>query len=109
MNKTRRRFASDEKIAILKRYLVGKESISDLCDELNIQASQIYRWQQQLFEYGTAAFERAGTRRQRQDASATAAAERRIESLQDKLQRKNEVVAELMEEHVKLKKSLGDD
>lgn len=106
MSRTRRTFASDEKIAILKRYLVGKESISDLCDELRIQPAQIYRWQQQLFEHGTAAFERAGTRR-RQDTSA--AAERKIELLQAKLQRKNEVVAELMEEHVKLKKSLGEE
>ena len=34
--------------------------------------------------------------------------ERRIEKLEEKIQKKNEVLAELMEEHVILKKSLGE-
>jgi hypothetical protein len=33
---------------------------------------------------------------------------RTIAALREKLQRKNEVVAELMEEHIQLKKELGD-
>ena len=34
MNKQRRHFAGAEKVAILKRHLVDKVPISDLCDEL---------------------------------------------------------------------------
>jgi hypothetical protein len=34
--------------------------------------------------------------------------EKKIEYLEAKLQRKNEVLAELMEEHTKLKKDLGE-
>ena len=33
MSKPRRRFGTDQKAIILKRYLVDKVPISDLCDE----------------------------------------------------------------------------
>ena len=36
------------------------------------------------------------------------AAERKIEQLEKKLQDRNEVVAELLQEHVQLKKELGE-
>ena len=53
-----------------------------------------------FFENGAAAFDKAkkGARDQKT---------RRIENLEKKLQTKNEVLSELMEEHVKLKKILG--
>jgi transposase-like protein len=41
-------------LALLKRYLVEKVPISDLCDQHGLQPSQIYYWQNQLFEYGAA-------------------------------------------------------
>jgi hypothetical protein len=34
--------------------------------------------------------------------------EKRIRNLEDKLRRKHEVLSELMEEHIKLKKELGE-
>ena len=37
MTKSRRRFGTDQKAAILKRYLVDKVPISDLCDEYGIK------------------------------------------------------------------------
>ena len=58
-------------------------------------------WQKQFFENGAAAFEQTRSAPEKHQ-------ERRIAALQDKLQRKNEVVAELLEEHVKLKKVLGE-
>ena len=36
MSKQRRHFAGAEKVAILKRHLVDKVSISNLCDELGL-------------------------------------------------------------------------
>ena len=60
-----------------------------------------YAWQKQFFENGTAAFERKST-------AAATEAERTIAALRQKLHVKNEVVAELMEEHVKLKKEHGE-
>ena len=101
MSKTRKYPAADEKALILKRYLVEKVPLSDLCDEYDLQPSQIYRWQKQLFENAPALFRRTNKR-------AEDAKDRKIVALEEKLVKKNEVVAELMEEHVQLKKELGE-
>ena len=90
----------------MRRHLLEQVPVSDLCDELGIHATQYYAWQKQLFENASVVFERkvnkANARRQ-QDAQ-----QRKIAALEEKLQKKNEVVAELLEEHVQLKKELGD-
>ena len=103
MNKPRRHFPGPERVAILKRHLVEKVPVSDLCDELGIGPSQFYRWQKELFENGHAAFENNRKSKAIEDAK-----QRRIEQLEAKLLRKNEVLSELMEEHTKLKKELGE-
>ena len=103
-NKTetpRRRLAPDQKIAILKAHLVDKKPISDLCDQHGIQPSQFYRWQQEFFERGSVIFESRGEK-------PSTHLERKVSALEEKLARKNEVLSELMEEHVALKKSLGE-
>ncbi len=97
----RKHYTPHEKVAILRRHYIEQVAVSDLCDELGLQPTVFYRWQKQFFENGAAAFER--TNRHKQDA-----AERRNAELEEKLIRKNEVLSELMEEHVKLKKSLGE-
>ena len=99
--KHRKHFAADAKVKLLRRHLVEKVPVSQICDEAGIQPTQFYRWQQTFFENGTAAFER-------QSKPETSAREQRIEFLESKIQRKDSVLAELMEEHVALKKSLGE-
>ena len=57
MNKQpRRHFAEPEKVAILKRHLIDKVSVSDLCDELHIYPNQFYDWLKKFFENGHLAF-----------------------------------------------------
>ena len=101
MRKERKHYTAEEKVAILRRHLLEQEPISKLCDELGLQPARFYRWQKEFFENGAAAFQRPGRSHQ-------AAEQERIGYLEKKLQRKDEVLAELMEEHVALKKSLGE-
>lgn len=103
MTRSRRTFTAQEKLAVVRRHLVGKEPISDLCDELGLQPTQIYQWQKQLFDNGETAFTRP-TRKPPLDDSK----DRKIQALEAKIQLKNEVVAELLQEHVQLKKELGE-
>ena len=99
--RTRRRFSPEEKAAILKLHLLERKPVSDICDQHGIQPTQFYTWQKQFFENAAAAFgHKAG--------STCSTHERTIAALREKLQRKNEVVAELMEEYVQLKKELGE-
>jgi transposase len=101
--KSRRHFAPPEIISILRRHLLEHVPISQICDELQIAPSQFYTWQRKFFENGAAAFangHRAGKTDRLKDE--------KIASLQAKLQRKDEVLAELMEAHLLLKKELGE-
>ena len=104
MSMQRRRFGTDQKAAILKRYLVDKVPISDLCDEYGIKPNQIYAWQKILFDHAPTVFQQAGGR----VASRVSAQEDKIARLENKLQQKNEVIAELMEENVRAKKANGE-
>ena len=105
MTRSRRRFEDEDKLAVVRRHLIDKVPVSDLCDELNLQPTQIYTWQKLLFEHGASAFSTSrGKSKKKQDDKK----DRQIESLQAKILQKNEVVAELLQEHVQLKKELGD-
>jgi transposase len=99
--KTRKRFTSREKVAILRLHLLEHTPVSDLCDQHGIHATMFYRWQKEFFENASVVFE-PRSRRAGDDK------DQRITHLEQKLQRKNEVLSELMEEHVKLKKELGE-
>jgi transposase len=101
--KQRRHFAGTEKVAILKRHLLEKVPISDLCDEHDIYPSQFHVWLKEFFENGHLAF--GGDRKAK---AAEDAQQQKIEQLEAKMTRKNEVLAELMEEHTQLKKNLGE-
>ena len=101
MRKPRRNYTPVEKVSILRRHLIDRVPVSDLCDEHGLSPTLFYLWQKQFFENGPTAFER-------KNAAPESQLRRTIAALRDKLQRKNEVVAELMEEHIKLKKEIGE-
>ncbi len=101
MRKERKHFTPEEKVAVLRRHLLDKVPVSELCEELGLRPTVFYRWQKELFENGSAAFEQKA----RPNHSAD---QERIAYLEKKIQTKDEVLAELMAEHVALKKRLGN-
>ena len=101
MKNKRRRFTAEEKVAILRRNLLDKVPLSKLCEELNLQPTVFYRWQKKFFENGAAVFGQQSDKNGDQ-------LQKRITRLEEKLTVKNEVLSELMEEHLALKKSLGE-
>ena len=103
MNSERRRPSPQEKIAALKRHLLEGVPVSTLCDELGIAPTLFYRWQKELFENGHSLFQNGRAAKAVEDAK-----DQKIGQLEAKLTRKNEVMAELMEAHTELKKSLGE-
>lgn len=102
MNKSRRHFPGTEKVAILKRHLVDKVPVSDLCDQLHLHPNQIYGWLKEFFENGHAAFDNGRKAKAVEDAQQS-----KIQLLEAKLVRKNEVMAELMEALTEEKKKAG--
>src|ERR1700740_2632200 len=103
MWKERKLFTPEEKVAILRRHLVDKIPVSELCEELGLRPTVFHRWQKELFENGAAAFQ-SQERPQRQVEGKR----KRIEKMQTKDEVLAELMAELMAEHIALKKSLGE-
>ena len=101
--RTRRYFTVEQKAALLRRHLVDKVPVSDLCDEAKIQPSVFYDWQRQLFEHMGAALKTPSHVPNREKEL-----QQKVEQLEAKLVRKDQVIAHISEEHVKLKKELGE-
>lgn len=102
--KQRRHFAADVKAAIVRRHLVDKVPVSDLCDEHGVQPSVFYGWQKQLFDNAGLALE-AGARKA--DARVVQL-QRENDALRAKLAKKDAVIVDVSEEYLALKKQLGD-
>ncbi len=49
-HRQRRKFTGRQKAEIVKRHLVDGVAVSELCEEYQIQPTQFYQWQRQLFE-----------------------------------------------------------
>ena len=103
MNSERRRLTPLEKIAALKRHLLEGVPVSTICDELGIAPTVFYRWQKELFENGHILFQNGRTAK-----AADNAKDEKIQKLEAKLQKKNEVMAELMEALTVEKKRNGE-
>ncbi|MBT4501467.1 MAG: transposase [Gemmatimonadetes bacterium] len=101
MSAKRKQYTPQQKVSILRRHFIDGVAVSDLCDEYGIHPTVFYRWQKAFFENGAAAFQTQQSQQEKQW-------KKQITTLESRLSQKNEVLAEVMEEHVRLKKSLGE-
>ncbi len=101
----RRSFSTEQKVAILRRHLVDKVPVSDLCHEYKLQPSVLYGWLSNVFDNLPAALEARGKSAPPQREKQLAA---KVEQLEAKLAKKDSVIAEISEEYVLLKKELGE-
>ena len=102
MEKTRRQFTLQQKVAILREHLVEHVPVSDLCEKHKLHPTLFYQWQKAFFENGAAAFE------SRPRSRSLSKEEDKIAALEAKLRNKTEVLAEVVEELVRTKKELGE-
>ena len=100
--RARRQFTTDQKVIILRRHFVDRVPISTICEEYQLQPSVFYAWQRQAFENLAGALQPPAAGRT-QDKEL----ERENDALKAKLATKDNVIAEISEEYVALKKYLG--
>ena len=105
VKKSRRHFTPEQKAAIVRRHLVDKVPVSDLCDEYKIQPSMLYTWQKAVVDGAARVFEAPA---ERAHGSRESVLSKRIEQLEAKLAKKDAIIAEISEEYVTLKKELGE-
>ena len=84
MRKERKHYTDEEKVAVLRRDLVDKAPVSDLCEELSLKPTMFDRWQEEFFENGAAALQ-AQERPHRQVEEK----QKRIEFMEKKVQTKD--------------------
>jgi transposase len=94
----RKRYTAEDKIKILREVLEDGKSISQVSEKYGLSPNNIFKWRKQLFEEGINTFQI-----KRADISGKAE-ERKVAALEEKIKQKDEVIAELAEELLALKK-----
>jgi len=94
----RKRFTPEEKVKILREIVEDGKSVSIVAESYGLHPNNIFKWRKQLFEEAPRLFEI-----KRPDVAAKAE-ERKAAELEAKLKQKDEVIAELAEELLALKK-----
>ena len=94
----RKRYTADEKMKILREVLEEGKTISQTAEKYGVHQNNVMSWRKQLLENGTQTFQIKRT-----DITGKAE-ERKLNALEDKIKQKDEVIAELAEELLALKK-----
>ena len=96
----RRRFTDVQKTKAVLSHVQDGVPVSQVCENLGIHPNQYYEWQKQAFSSLPYGFYRDAIRQER-------SRQREVDNLKSKLSQKDEVIAELLTEHIALKKRLG--
>jgi transposase len=98
----RKRMSAREKMLILRELLDNKVQIGELSEKYHIHPNVIYNWKKTLFEKGELLFE---DKREKTNNKS----EEKIARLESKLKDRNSLISEIMEDNIRLKKSLNGD
>lgn len=98
----RKRFSSSEKIVILRELLENKEPIGTLSEKHKVNPNLIYHWKKKLFEEGSTLFE---DKREKSKIRVEA----KISKLEEKLRTRENVISEIVEDNIRLKKKLSGE
>ena len=97
----RRIFSDVQKTEAVLAHIQEGVPVSQVCENLGIHPNQYYEWQKQAFSSLPQVFSRDVIRQERSH-------QREVDNLKSKLSQKDEVIAELLTEHIALKKDWGE-
>ena len=97
MSKPRRRHTA-QKAELLRQHVAEKKPVSEVCNEAEIQPSLFYTWQRDYWLEPIRCF------RTRRAPSRENELEAKISRLEARVARKDQIIAEVTEEYVTLKK-----
>lgn len=94
----RKHYTPEEKVKIVREHLENQISIGQISEKYGINPNSIYKWKKELFEGGIEIFRRV----QKKDVQLSNV---KIKMLETKIKEKDSLIAEIVEENVKLKKN----
>jgi len=97
---SKKRFTNSKKVEILREHLENNQSASELAEQYEIQPSQISQWKKQLFEGALETFSGSHKKRKKTESKET-------QRLKEKLREKESIIAEIVEDNIRLKKNLN--
>ena len=95
----RQRLSAEAKVSILREHLENHVSVADICEKHRIHPNQFYQWKKLFFENAAELFAKKKSKNHRDNDQA---------QFEAKLRDRNEVIAELLQENLKLKKLSGE-
>ncbi len=95
---TRKRYTSADKVRIIREHLENNLAVPDVCEKYRIHPNLLYRWKKELFEKAVELFSKTEKNKET----------KKINQLESIVKNRNEVIAELLEENLKLKKLSGE-
>lgn len=103
MTRKRRSFTTTQKADAVRKHLKEQIPVSQIADEMNVQPTMIHNWINAALQQLEQAFE--SPRAAKAESSKHDA---KLQKLREKLDAKNEVISELMEENIRSKKANGE-
>ncbi|MEI6882754.1 MAG: transposase [Bacteroidota bacterium] len=100
-DKLRRKFTPDQKFKIIKEQMTTRTSVSDICKKYDISAGNFYKWQDKFLKAALEGFKKT-------DDGPTKAELRKIAEQEQKIQKMQAAITEIIQENIELKKNLGE-
>ena len=98
----RRHYTPEQKAALLRRHVMDKVPVSEICNEEKLAPSVFYGWLKTLLANAPVALVSP------RGSSPEKKLQEKIDALEEKLQKKDGIIAEVTGEFVRLKKELGE-
>ena len=95
----RQRLTPEAKVSILREHLENHISVADICEKYRIHPNQLYQWKKAFFENAVELFAQKKSRNHLDKDRA---------HFEARLRERNEIIAELLQENLKLKKLSGE-
>lgn len=98
MTNEKRKFSSEFKVKVLREHLENQVPVGKICEKHNIHPNLFYKWKKELFEGALDTFSKNNTSKKD---------DMKISKLEEKLQEKDSIISEIVEDNLRLKKKLN--